>query len=111
MSSRGYNLVLFGFWLVTMGWLLSEHVLPPLMRGDPPDFQRMVAQVDGEPKPPVRWRMLLNDQPVGRAKGITHRDGSGVVRIEHQARIEELPVREIAPRWMAPLMKLKVLDA
>lgn len=108
MSSRWYNLVVVVFWLVTMGWLLAEHVVPPLLRGDPPTFARITADVEPEviqPKP-VRWRMLLNDRTVGKAIGTTHKDSENITRMENLVEIEDLPVREIAPRWMAPLIKM-----
>ena len=68
MSSRWFTLVVVLFWVATMSWLVVMKVSPPLVRGEPPNYQRIVAQVQKHPSGVLVD--VLGQRPIGRATTI-----------------------------------------
>ena len=50
MHSRWYSVAVVLLWLATMGWLVSQKVLPSLVIGEPPDYQAILAVQRGAPQ-------------------------------------------------------------
>jgi hypothetical protein len=108
MTSRWYNILVALFWLATMTWLTVEKIIPPLLRGDPPDYGNLVAL--DEPAPaPVAWRMFWDDRPIGEAVGQTRRGDDGMSEITSRVRLDNLPLAQLAPFWVTPV--LRALDS
>src|SRR5690348_7176666 len=69
MESRWFNIAVVLVWLSTTSWLVVAKVIPPLRRGQPPNYQSMFVQKadEAQPTPPVGWEMSLNGKPLGWA--------------------------------------------
>ncbi len=98
MYSRWFSTAVVLLWLSTMGWLVKEKVLPPLLLGDPPSNQTILEARRGDP--PVRWQLLWNDRDVGWATNSTKRLDNGGTRIDSHVHFDDLPVDEMAPGWL-----------
>ena len=105
MSSRWFNVLLGAFWLATMSWLVVAKVLPPLLRGDPPNYQTILPQAGEKPPAPVAWRMYWGERPVGRAESTVERRLDGMTDLVTHVEIAGLPLTEVAPTWLAPLLR------
>ena len=42
MFGRIFNGLVVVFWMIAMTWLLAEKVIPPMLGGDPPDYQSVL---------------------------------------------------------------------
>jgi hypothetical protein len=104
MQSRWFNAAVLTSWLVTMSWLVTEKVLPPLLVGDPPSYSKIVeAQRDA---PPVGWRMSFNGRPLGWALSDTKLQPNGLTDIHGRVHFDALPLEEIMPEWLRALSRL-----
>jgi hypothetical protein len=79
MAGRLYTLSVLGLWLASMSWLVVEKVLPPLMGGDPPDYDAVLATAE---RPPDCWKIIWKDETIGFAgsKVVSHDDGGRELR-------------------------------
>ena len=66
MSIRLYQIMVFGFWLSTVTWLLATKVMPVLHRGEPPNHHAATA-LHLLDELPVIWDMKWNFHTVGWA--------------------------------------------
>ncbi|MBN2294394.1 MAG: hypothetical protein JXM70_18340 [Pirellulales bacterium] len=98
MYSRWFSTAVVLLWLSTMGWLVKEKVLPPLLLGDPPSNQTILQARRGHP--PVRWQILWNNNEVGWATNSTKELPKGCTRIDSHVHFDDLPVDEMAPGWL-----------
>ncbi len=98
MYSRWFSTAVVLLWLSTMGWLVKEKVLPPLLLGDPPSHQSILEDRYGQP--PVAWRLLWNRRHVGWATSSTTKLADGGTRIDNHMHFDDLPVDEMAPGWL-----------
>lgn len=98
MYSRWFSAAVVILWLSTMGWLVREKVLPPLLLGDPPSNRSILEARRGEP--PVAWRLLCNHRHVGWAKSAAVRLDGGGTRIDNRIHFDDLPVGQFAPSWL-----------
>ena len=105
MSSRWFNVAVVGFWLLTMGWLVREKILPSLVVGDPPTYRTILADRETR-EAPVAWSISLNDAPLGWAEARNKVLDNGVTDMRSHVRISRLPLAEITPGWMNSLLKL-----
>ena len=96
------------FWLSTMSWLVESKVLPPLRRGDPPDYHSMYSDDPYEDEP-VGWDMTLNGKPIGWAVSRMVKYANGTSRTYHTTNLDSrihfdrIPVQELSPAWMKVL--------
>ncbi len=109
MSSRWYNVAVAVLWLATMGWLLKEKILPPLIVGEPPSY-RTILEADDQSTAPVSWNIELNGKPLGWATSQVRRHEDGVSEIRGRVHISRLPLVELTPAWMSSLVKLLERD-
>lgn len=105
MYSRWSNVAVVVFWLITMGWLVQDKILPSLSVGEPPTYRTILAE-GADRDEPAAWNVFLNDELLGRAELRTRRLDNGVVELRSQVRLAGLPLAEITPGWMHSLMRL-----
>jgi hypothetical protein len=95
MSNRWFNLGVVTFWLVAMSWLLSQKVIPPLLPGEPPDYNAPLAEtLAHRPPPPVCWRITWEGKIIGTAasQSVSTSDGAELRSAVH---FKRLPVRNL----------------
>jgi hypothetical protein len=108
MGSRWMGSVIVLFWLSTMTWLVESKVLPPLRRGEPPDYRSMYSD-DPFDEDPVGWDMMLNGKPIGWAVSRLAKFANGLSRAYHttnlrsQIHFDRIPVQDLSPAWMKAL--------
>lgn len=103
MHARWYNVAVVGFWLTTMGWLVTTKILPAMLLGEPPSYQTILDARRGEP--PVGWRLFWNDRPIGWALSLTESHPSGVTEIESRVHFDDLPIEEMTPSWAREMFR------
>lgn len=104
MYSRWFSTAVVLLWLSTMGWLVKEKVLPPLLLGDPPSHQSILEARRGQP--PVGWRLQWNRRDVGWATSSTTQLADGGTRIDNHVHFDDLPVNEMAPGWLQAIFRV-----
>lgn len=105
MYSRWFNVAVFGFWLLTMSWLVRAKILPSLIVGEPPTYRKILAS-DESPETPITWSIWLNDAPLGWAEAHNHVLDNGVTEMRSRVRLTRLPLAEIMPGWMNSVLKM-----
>ncbi|HEX5447470.1 MAG TPA: hypothetical protein VFW87_26885 [Pirellulales bacterium] len=105
MHSRWLNIAVVVFWLITMGWLVKDKILPSLYLGEPPTYRTILA---GQPAndEPVVWKVYLNGERLGQAELSTRTLDSGVAELRSRLQLSRLPLAEITPAWMHALVRL-----
>ena len=104
MRSWWYNAAVLVFWLVSMGWLLTTKVVPPLLTGSAPSYRDLLPTDVGE-SPPVYWTIVWNQQPLGWARNRFTRRGDGTGAIESEIAFEDLPVADLLDQLLGALGK------
>lgn len=90
------------FWCLTTGWLVTAKILPSLLPGSPPGYQALYAS--NNRLIPVAWTVLWKEQPIGWAVSESRRGDEGDVTVETALRFDRLPIEELLPAWMKPLV-------
>ena len=111
MQSRWFNIAVVLLWLSTMGWLLVEKVLPPLLVGDPPSYRTILAAQENEP--PAGWQMSFNDRQLGWALNLVCRRPNDVTEIHGRVHFDEIPLNSLLhglPQILLPLVNLPNVD-
>ncbi len=106
MESRWFNSVVVLFWLATMSWLVVAKVLPPLRRGDPPNYRSMYTE-SREDQPPVGWDLVFNGKPLGWAISRIQRNTTGMTEVRSRIHFDRIPLTELSPHWMRLLMRMQ----
>ncbi len=102
MNSAWYNVTVVLLWVATMGWLISQKVVPALLVGDPPTYRTIVEAQQKEPI--VGWAMTLNDRPVGWALSRTSVLPDKMTKIRSLVRFDDLRLEEFTPEFLQPLL-------
>lgn len=102
MTHKIYHATVILLWLVAMTWLVVEKVLPPLMGGDPPDYNSVLAARD---PPPVWWKITWNDETMGYAgsRVVTHGPQGSEMRSVVQ--LEKVPMESILSELMGAMAR------
>jgi len=117
MESRWFNTLVVLVWLTTTTWLVVAKVVPPLKRGDPPNYRSMYAveTEDGKPPPAVGWDMSIDGKPLGWA--VTHLNTNNVANVSDQVtkvisciHFERIPLEELCPAWMKAIVHSSPAD-
>ncbi|MDA1050501.1 MAG: hypothetical protein O3C40_08470 [Planctomycetota bacterium] len=66
MFGRIFNGVVVVFWMIAMTWLLAEKVIPPMLGGDPPDYQSVLEPAARDALPDA-WKLRWKQKTVGFA--------------------------------------------
>ena len=104
MGNHPFNVIVVLFWVTTMTWLVVVKVLPPLRVGEPPSYSSILKDKENVERPAC-WSVRLNDQPVGWAATKAVRRKDGITELYSRVYLRDLPVEEIAPPWLAPVIK------
>jgi hypothetical protein len=106
MESRWFNVVVVVFWASTMSWLFITKILPPLKKGEPPNFLSVLAAEQAEPEE-VRWRIQWDQRNIGFASHKVVHLRNGDAEIMSRVSIDQLPVKNMLP----PPLQSQVLEA
>jgi hypothetical protein len=90
------------FWCVTTSWLVVEKILPSLLPGSPPGYQALYAA--NNRLIPVAWTVLWQDHPLGWATSQSRAHDDGSVTVETLLHFDRLPIDEMLPSWVKPLL-------
>lgn len=108
MTNRWFNAGILVFWLVAMSWLLTQKVLPPMLAGEPPDYDSAlpVGEAAEAPPAPVCWRLNWDGRVIGTAasQAVATDDGA---ELRSVIRFSRLPMRNLLGQLlgaMAPLV-------
>jgi hypothetical protein len=104
MHPRWFNIAVLVLWLSTMGWLVTQKVLPPLLIGEPPKYQTVLEATSGGPDEPIAWSLAINNKPLGWAKSETTTEGDGLVKLTSQVHLDRFPLAELAPSWLTNML-------
>ncbi len=117
MHSRWYSVAVVLLWLTTMGWLVTQKVLPSLVVGEPPDYPTILtAQRE---YPPIGWKMYwckgkpsgsALGKPIGWAFMSTANVANGLTELRSQVHVASLPVHEISDLVAAILRPMGIRD-
>jgi len=99
MANRWFNVATVLLWLASMSWLVIAKVLPPLLVGEPPTYQQILAQPDER----VTWSICWDDELVGTARSWTDRHIGDVIQMHSDVELEHIPLAKLTPPWLAPL--------
>jgi hypothetical protein len=106
MGSRWFNLAIVLVWLSTTTWLVVAKILPPLRRGEPPNYHSMYDGLGEKKPPPVAWDMSLNGKSLGYAVVLVQKTMSGdMTEVESRIHFEHVPLAELSPAWMKALFR------
>jgi hypothetical protein len=111
MYGRWYTISVLLFWLLTMSWLIVGKVLPPLLRGEPPSCQRIVAARRREP--PIGWHIFLGDlhggplrdRRLGWAISGSGNSPPGGTILRGRLHFDDLPLERMIPSWVRGILK------
>lgn len=104
MNSRWYNTAVVLLWLVTMGWLVTTKVLPPLLVGEPPSYRQVIEAQNLDPV--VGWRVLWKGQSLGWALTDTKSQPTGLTEVHGRVHFDAFPLSSMAPIWLQPFLIL-----
>lgn len=89
------------FWAITMGWLVTEKILPTWASGAAPGYQALFAS--GNRIVPVAWTVLCNDCPMGWAVSRADRLPDRGLAVESRMHFDTLPLDDMLPPWLRGL--------
>ncbi len=102
MNSTWYNVAVVLLWLATMGWLISQKMMPALLVGDPPGYRTVVEAQQEDPL--VGWRLAWNGHQVGWALSRTSLLAHEMTEVRSLVHFDDLPLREMIPEWLRSLL-------
>ena len=92
------------FWLATMSWLVVTKVVPPLLIGDPPSYQRQVEHVLDTGTDQHGWDLFWNHAQVGWAGTRQTQLEDGNISFRTYVRLDEVPIEDIFPTILGNLL-------
>ncbi len=99
MSNKLFAAAVVVLWLVTMSWLVTTKILPPMNSGEPPTLQ---AAVLGEI---ACWKILWNDEAIGWAGREVAGGIRGAREIHARVVIDDFRLSDFTPSIMAGLVE------
>ncbi len=106
MHSRWFNITVVVAWLVTMSWLVTEKVLPPMLLGEPPSYSKIIEAEDDAP--PTGWKISADGRSIGWALTDVERQPTGLTEIYGRVHFDHLPLGKLMTGWIEPLARLFV---
>jgi hypothetical protein len=97
------------FWCITTSWLIVAKILPSFLPGSPPGYQALYAS--NNRLIPVAWTVLWQDQPLGWALSQSSRREDGGLSVESLLHFDRLPLDDILPPWLKPIVGAAIKDA
>jgi len=102
MFGRIFNGLVVVFWMIAMTWLLTEKVIPPMLGGDPPDYQSVLEPAAHE-KLPDAWKLRWKERTVGFAASRVEARPNGELDRLSFVEFEELPLEAILSEMLGPV--------
>ena len=102
MFGRTFNGLVVVFWTIAMTWLLAEKVIPPMLGGDPPDYQSILEPPTRETLPDA-WKLRWKDRMVGFAASRVEVRPSGELDRLTFVEFEDLPLEAILSEMLGPV--------
>ena len=102
MFGRIFNGLVVVFWMIAMTWLLAEKVIPPMLGGDPPDYQSVLEPAEEE-KLPDAWKIRWKDKTVGFAASRVELRPDGELDRLSFVEFEDLPLESILSEMLGPV--------
>ncbi len=102
MHSRWYNMAVIVLWLISMGWLAQEKVLPALLIGTPPDYRAILAAKEGDAV--VGWHVFWDGRRTGWALNRSNSISDGMVEARSRVHFNSLPLSPAGPGWLRELI-------
>ena len=110
MGNRWFNLAIVLVWLSTTTWLFVAKIVPPLRRGEPPNYRSMYSDQAEDSPTYVAWDMSLNGNSLGYAViSLTKKMSGDLTEVESRIHFEHVPLEELSPAWMKALLRTAVL--
>jgi hypothetical protein len=103
MGNPAFNVIVVLFWLATMSWLFMAKVVPPLRVGEPPSYTTIADESKHEE--PVCWTIRMQGRTIGWAANRMLRRPEGISEFYSRVYLGELPLDELAPSWLAAVLK------
>jgi hypothetical protein len=94
MFGRIFNGLVVVFWMIAMTWLLAEKVIPPMLGGDPPDYQSVLEPAAEETLPDA-WKIRWKERTVGFAASRVEIRPDGELDRLSFVEFEDLPLESI----------------
>lgn len=94
MFGRIFNGLVVVFWMIAMTWLLAEKVIPPMLGGDPPDYQSVLVPAAEETLPDA-WKIRWKERTVGFAASRVEIRPDGELDRLSFVEFEDLPLESI----------------
>ena len=117
MESRWFNTAVVLMWMCTTTWLVVAKVVPPLRRGQPPNYRSMYSRElqDGKEET-VGWDLTLNGKPLGwavsRLQQPAVKSTSGrMTEVPSRIHFDRVPLAELSPSSMRILLRTTVEPA
>lgn len=102
MFGRIFNGLVVVFWMIAMTWLLAEKVIPPMLGGDPPDYQSVLEPVAKEALPDA-WKLRWKERTVGFAASRVELRSNGELDRLSYVEFEDLPLEAILSEMLGPV--------
>jgi hypothetical protein len=102
MFGRIFNGLVIVFWMIAMTWLLAEKVIPPMLGGDPPDYQSVLEPSTRE-KLPDAWKLRWKERTVGFAASRVEIRPTGELDRLTFVEFEDLPLEAILSEMLGPV--------
>jgi hypothetical protein len=110
MGSRWFNLTIVMVWLATTTWLVVAKIVPPLKRGEPPNYRSMYSEQAADKPSYVAWDMTLNGNSLGYAViALTKKMSGDMTEVESRIHFDHVPLEELSPAWMKALLRSAIL--
>ncbi|MBN1911177.1 MAG: hypothetical protein JW818_15630 [Pirellulales bacterium] len=98
MYSRWFNYAVLFLWLATMTWLVTQKVIPPLLTGQPPSYEKILDAQRAEE--PVGWELRWDGRPIGWAVSSTRILPDHSTDIHSRVHFDALPLGKLAPHGL-----------
>ena len=102
MFGRSFNGLVIAFWLLTMTWLVTEKVIPPLLGGNTPDYQSALDAPETQNKTDV-WKLRWKGQTIGYAASRIVPQANGDVDQCSFVQFDDLPVESLLSELLGPM--------
>jgi hypothetical protein len=102
MHSRWYTFTVLLLWLVTMGWLITQKVLPTLLVGEPPSY-RTILESETEDRTEC-WAIRWNERSLGWAATAFVHLPHEITEIRSRIHFDEVPLSDMVPNSLQRLI-------
>jgi len=102
VNTPWYNVAVVVVWLASMTWLITQKLLPSMLVGEPPNYQRILEAQHHDPV--VAWRLSCNGEEIGWAYSETTLLPGNLTTLNSHVFFERLPLERLLPKWFQGLL-------